>query len=349
MPQSIPLIRAASIAPMRRWLREIGHSPEPFLATAGLSWVPEDDPYLPIPLRGVVALLVEISRRIGPDAPCRMVKGRGGYEIGLIGAAALCGPTVREGFQRLARSMPRHCTHEMFVVLDEGDGLHIRDGWAMDMGDTEVLHFVQQYVAALVDMICSVASGASPSADRVEIVPHPTAGLAHLRPWLGDRVLAAKDRALDVVVSNEVAAKQFTDAVQREALLQSEPDGNRLREVNCLSEDVATLVSSMLPRTTPLLEKVAASAGVSSRTLRRHLQEEGTSFSDIVERTRSQIAVDRMQSEPGTPLGDIAAELGYSDQSTLTRMVKRWTGHTPSEFKKTHRVDDHTGNPIGLP
>lgn len=334
MPQSIPLIRAASIAPMRRWLTDNGHALEPLLATAGLSWVPEDDPYLPIPLRGVVTLLVAISRENGLDAPYRMAKGRGGYEIGLIGAAALCGPTVREGFQRLARTMPLHCTHEMFVVQEEYDGLHIRDGWALDFGDTEVLHFVQQYVAALVDMICSVASRSSLSAGRVEIVPHPSAGLAHLRPWLGEKVHAAKDRALDVVVSNEVAAKQFTDAVQRKALLQVATDVKRLRQGNSLTEDVATLVSSMLPLTPPLLDQVAVAAGVSGRTLRRHLREEGARFADIVERTRARIAVERMQREPETLLGDIAAELGYSDQSTLTRMVKRWTGHTPSQFRK---------------
>lgn len=344
MPQSISLIRAAAIAPMRRWLSENGYPLEPFLEAAGLSWVPEDDPYLPVPLRGVVTFLAEISRGTSLDAPYRMARGRGGYEIGLIGAAALCGPTVREGFQRLARSMPIHCTHEMFVVLEEDDGLHIRDGWALDIGDTEVLHFVQQYVAALVDMICSVAFGASSCMERVEIVPHPEAGLVHLRPWLGEKVQVAKDRALDVVVSEEVAAKQFPDAVQREALLQIAPDESPLRRGNLLSEDVATLVSSMLPWISPTLDLVAASAGVSDRTLRRHLRQEGTSLKEIVERTRLQIAIDRLQQEPETPLGDISAELGYSDQSTLTRLIKRSTGKTPSQIRKNSRASDHTDN-----
>ena len=62
---------------------------------------------------GFFGLLVYITRKMGIVAPQWMASGGGGYEIGLIGATAFSGPTVRKGFQRLARSMPIHCTHEM--------------------------------------------------------------------------------------------------------------------------------------------------------------------------------------------------------------------------------------------
>lgn len=344
MPQSIPLIRAAAIAPMRRWVIQSGHSPEPFLRKAGLAWVPQDDPFLPLPLRGVVQFLVEISRALGPDTPYRMVKGRGGYEIGYIGAAAFCGPTVREGFRRISRSMPVHCTHEVFTVVDEADGLHVRDGWSYVIGDDETLHFVQQYVAALVDMIGSVALGRSPSADRVELIPHPSEGLVHLRPWFGDKVKPANDRALVVVLGNEVAAKLFPEAVQRNALSQFPVDVARLRRGKRLSDDVATLMASMLPLTVPNVDEVAEAASVSGRTLRRLLKEEDESFSSILERTRAQIAVERLQLEPATPIGDIATELGYSDPATLTRLVKRWIGYTPNQLRKVAPVRDFNDN-----
>ena len=334
MSITIPMIRAASISPMRRWLKSQGRAPEPYLSQAGLDWVPNDDPYIAIPLRGVVDFLVAISRDLGPDTPYRLVDGRGGYEIGLIGSSAFCGPTVREGFQRLTHMMPAHCTHEMFVLTETADGLQIRDGWLYKVGDNEILHFVQQYVAALVDMICSVACGASPSVDLVNMVPHPEAGLNHLRPWLGDKVQPAIDRALNIVISDSLARKHFPDGVQKEALASFVPDALPLRQGDLLSDDVSLLVYSMLATTRPTIDQVAAAAGVSRRTLSRKLRNEGESFSSILERTRAQIAIERLRSEPAMSAKDIATELGYPDQATLTRMVKRWTGQTPSSIRK---------------
>jgi AraC-like DNA-binding protein len=318
---------------MRRWLEENGRDPSVFLAKADLDWVPRNDPYLPIPLRRVVQLLVEISREAGADAPHRIVNGRGGHEIGLIGAAAFCGPTVRDGFRKLSQTMPIHCTHEVFTIAELEDGLHIRDGWAYDLGDDETLHLVQQYVASLVDMICSVAHGSIPCVDRVALVPHPEAGLSHLRPWLGEAARPAEDRALDITLLDGVAEAHFPDTVRKAALEDVAHDYGPLPKGRSLSDQVAMLVGSMLSRTTPSVDRIAVAANVSGRTLRRSLQQEGTTFSDVVERTRARIALDRLRSETGTSLKAIASDLGYANQATLSRAVKRWTGHTPRSIR----------------
>ncbi|MFC3615617.1 helix-turn-helix domain-containing protein [Lutimaribacter marinistellae] len=346
MPHSIPLIRAAAITPIRRWVEERGEDVGPFLARADLSWVPADDPALPVPLRSVVRLLVEISRAAGPDTPHRIVNGRGGFEIGLIGRAAFRGPTVRDGFARIARMMPAHCTHEIFTVALSGDGLHIRDGWAYDLGDDEALYLVQQYVASLIDMICSVAHPEAPRAERVEMVPHPEAGLNHLRPWLGDRLQPAPLRALDFLVGSDVAAQRFPKGAQERAREANGETGRRIASGASLADQVSALVAVMLPRTTPHLDRVAAAAGISGRTLRRALRQNGTSFSDVVERTRAQIAVDRVRNDTDVSLGSIAADLGYANQATLSRAVRRWTGQTPRSLRSGLKSRIEPGKPV---
>ena len=81
----------------------------------------------------------------------------------------------------------------------------------------------------------------------------------------------------------------------------------------------------MVPRTKPSVDAVAAAAGMSGRTFKRRLNKEGTSFTDLVGGTRAGIAMARLQ-EPAPPLlRDLAAELGYANQETLTRAVRRWT------------------------
>lgn len=333
MSGSIPLIRSAAIAPMLRWLSERGRDPAPLMVAAGLGWFCEGDPFVPIPLRGAVRLLVEIARLEGPDAPYRIVDGRGGYEIGLIGAAALQGPTVRTGLRRISRTMPDHCTHELFTVSDANGGIRVSDGWAMNLGTDEVVHVVQQYVAGLVDMICGVAGGARPSVSRVSMVPHPEVGLSHLHHWLGDLVCASRDRSLEVMVDKEVADRPIPAHIRIAADISTRLDWPRMKQGTIFSEDVVILIKSMLPRTKPTVDDVAAAAGSSARTVRRRLHEEGQNFSDLVESTRARIAVDRLTGEDPPTLRTLSKELAYANQATLTRAVRRWTGMTPRAIR----------------
>ena len=333
MVASIPMIRAAAIAPMRRWLIENGRDAAAFLSRADLDWVPADEPLLPIPLHCAVDLLVGIARAEGPDAPHRIISGRGGFEIGLIGLEAFRGETVREGLHNVARAMPLHCTHEIFVVADVVDGLHVSDGWITSMKNDEALHLVQQYVAALVQMICSVAAGSHKCLKRVGMVPHPETGLAHLRPWLEDRVFANEARTLDVALDNSVADLPFPASARREADRMAFQVPEVLRQGRTLSADVTALLSAMLPFTRPTIARVAAAASMSARTLRRRLRDEGSSFTTLLERTRADIALSRLEGEDPPLLKDLAAELGYADQATLTRAVRRWTGSTPRDLR----------------
>ncbi|NDR55332.1 helix-turn-helix transcriptional regulator [Aliiruegeria sabulilitoris] len=337
MSRNIPLIRAASLMPMVRWLVERGRDPGPFLERAGIGWVCRDDPLLPIPLSGPVRLLVDIARVEGPDAPYRIAGKRGGFEIGFIGAAALQGPTVRAGFRRLSRQMSAHSTHEVFRVRTDGPGLTVTDGWTVNLGDDETLHFVQQYVAGLVDMICSSATGTAPSVAQIGLVPHPRMGVSHLRAWLGERVCGRDDRLLDISVDKAVADMAMPDEVRKYASEKSRFPARPLTQGDTLADDVAALMSSMLPRTKPTVEAVASIAGMSERTFRRCLHAEGVNFSEIVERTRANSALRRLQAPDQPMLKDLARELGYANQETLTRAVRRWTGNTPSEVRAKSR------------
>ena len=81
------------------------------------------------------------------------------------------------------------------------------------------------------------------------------------------------------------------------------------------------------------LEVVADALHMSPRTLRRKLEQEGTSFSRLTHALRHQLAADWLQE--GRILHDIAAQLGYSDAVNFSHAFKRWTGLTPGEYRKT--------------
>ena len=75
----------------------------------------------------------------------------------------------------------------------------------------------------------------------------------------------------------------------------------------------------------PGIETVAASMCMTSRTLRRKLETEGTSYSQLLDCVRHALALDYL----GTSVlsaADIAAALSFSDTASFRRSFKRWTG-----------------------
>lgn len=87
-----------------------------------------------------------------------------------------------------------------------------------------------------------------------------------------------------------------------------------------------------LPSGEPPQRDIAVKLCLSLRQLQRRLQEEGTSFSLVLEETRRELAQQYLR-QSGLSLGEITYLLGFRDQSNFTRAFKRWSGVTPGDFR----------------
>jgi AraC-like DNA-binding protein len=81
--------------------------------------------------------------------------------------------------------------------------------------------------------------------------------------------------------------------------------------------------------------------GVSERTLQRRLGEHGLSFSAVVESFRHEEAL-RLLNATAHPLAEIAARLGFQEQSSFTRAFRRWTRTTPAAWRSARRKESAT-------
>jgi AraC-like DNA-binding protein len=68
------------------------------------------------------------------------------------------------------------------------------------------------------------------------------------------------------------------------------------------------------------------------RTLRRQLQSEQTSFRELVDELRMQLAIKYLRDTDMTT-EDIALAIGFSDAANFRHAFRRWTQESPSEFK----------------
>lgn len=84
------------------------------------------------------------------------------------------------------------------------------------------------------------------------------------------------------------------------------------------------------------LSEVSQALAMSPRSLRRKLEQEGTSFRTLVEEERRQLALQLLETSD-MKLDEMAIQLGYTDTASFTRAFRRWKGCSPGEHRKQSR------------
>ncbi|AQZ34378.1 AraC family transcriptional regulator [Pseudomonas sp. LPH1] len=92
----------------------------------------------------------------------------------------------------------------------------------------------------------------------------------------------------------------------------------------------------------PRKERVAEKFDMTVRTLQRHLQQAGTSYQQILDELRQELA-EHYLLRSDLAIQDIACYLGFTEARSFHRSFKGWTGQTPGEFRESRRRD----NPLG--
>lgn len=161
---------------------------------------------------------------------------------------------------------------------------------------------------------------------RYERVGSRFVGVAHVVPTALARALLASVHWLapppfpSLVTSSHAEARDWVMSH-----LGREPNGT-------LSE-VREAIGRTLPDTTPTLASIGRSLGMSRRTLQRRLSERGVTFGQILDSVRRDAAL-RAITRPGTSVHEVALSCGFDDVKALRRAFRRWTGRSPSEYRK---------------
>lgn len=139
------------------------------------------------------------------------------------------------------------------------------------------------------------------------------------------------DRA---VVQNAGTLKSFMRRCPMELFMQPNTDFS-------MGSEVYQLLWKHPHGQPPTQDEVAATLHVATRTLIRHLKQEGASFQDIKDRVRRDKAIHYLSAH-GTPLSEIAERLGFSDAAVFTRAFRSWTGLSPAQYRSHYLNGDST-------
>ncbi len=95
---------------------------------------------------------------------------------------------------------------------------------------------------------------------------------------------------------------------------------------------VRSAIGDLLPTGEPTVASVASVLSTSARTLQRQLQEEGTSFREILREVRLGLAVAYLRRGDQT-VTEITRRLGFSETPSFSRAFKQWTGVSPTHYR----------------
>jgi AraC-like DNA-binding protein len=101
--------------------------------------------------------------------------------------------------------------------------------------------------------------------------------------------------------------------------------------------EVAALIQEHLSTGTVSLEEIAKQCQLSDRQLKRLLELQETSFSELIEQERK-ILAQRLLADEKVTIAEVSDACGFAEPSIFNRAFKRWFACTPSQYRKKTKL-----------
>lgn len=312
----------------------IGLDPEVLLRAAGLTAAQVEDPDARLPIAAVSALWAAALKESGdPGLGLRVALAVpfGAYRV--IDFLAASAPTVGEGLVRVARYFPLINSALAWEITDDGSAKRLALTHPTIPG--RLPRPYAEYAVAVTILHCRRASGFDwPLVEVCFAFDAPPSSDAHVRAF---GCPARFGGARSEFVIERSTWDTPSRAPSTELLRTLEDHAARMVESleakSVVQAQVARLIMEELEGGDPSLPKIARRMALSPRTLQRRLELEGSSFGDVLDRTRRELSEAYMK-QRDLALTEIAYLLGFSEQSAFTRAFQRWYGVAPSQYRQ---------------
>jgi AraC-like DNA-binding protein len=314
--------------------RRLGIEPVALLERAGVSAAALDDPDARITAAASDALWQAAYAAAGDPALALHAAEQTPYgAFRVLDYLAASGATIGDGLGRVAAYFP---------LVDRRGALAVEDGGgdrvSVTFRSTEGVPLpqpAQEYtLAILVTRIRHILSpGWRPAEVRLAFPP-PDDVREHTRifgvaPRFGAEVAALALSRADWERPTSASDPGLFAALDDHARRLLERAGSAP-----LVDRIRAAIAADLPGHEPSLAAVAPRLALSPRSVQRRLAEAGTSFARMVDAVREERAKAALRSDE-VSLAEVSWLLGFSEQSAFARAFKRWTGVSPTEWRRT--------------
>ena len=330
----IGLTRVRSMGPIAAAIVRAGGSVRRVFRQAELPIAASDEPDLLIPLRDQLRVLEYASREIGDTAFAGRLSLTGGVEcLGSFGTHVLAAPRLDYAIARCNRHIGSMLqTTTRMEVVREGAAIK----WTYGLTDSVTVGRTGNELLALGYMVDLLRHflGESWTPMRVELSALRAAEVGSIRDLFGCDVIQGPSAAA-VVFGNTClgAPSRWRSRPERGTtpVLSSIAPGAVPQPSELVAVVELLLLLNLLDRQRTQ-QAACRRMRVSVRTLQRRLAEHGVSFERLLANVIVRHAAALLESPRS--ITEISFELGYSDSAHFSRAFARWTGMSPSAWRR---------------
>jgi len=251
------------------------------------------------------------------------------------GLAALSSENFGAAVDQIARYKQLTCPEEILQEKD-GEEWSIQFRWLLaDEVEPPVLN---DCCFAWVLSIARHGTGTRLSPLRVEFA-EPRAHAKTIERHFGCPVVCGASRNAIVFRAADAERPFVTQNAELLAMLapQFEEELKQANSDENFVERVRVAVQRKLTGRRPTIEDIADVLHISSRTLQRRLQDEGSNFQRVLEEARHQLARHYLNNSV-LELNEAAYLLGYEDANSFVRAFRIWEGVPPARWREQQRA-----------
>lgn len=324
-------VRSGALVGAPELVAELGGDSAALARAAGIDAAAFDDPDFPVPAGAVVYFFENAATSCHCD--------NFGLQLALRQDMSLLGPlwelmrsatTVGEMLADLARYFLLHTTGALISVESSRQGLIWNYSLATGSGNDD-RHTMELGIALLVQELRKRCPQWLPAQVSFR---HSAPKDMHLhRKIFGKQLAFNADRNALWIDAGILATPLSSGDIATHQALTSRLGAQRKQLPARLCTQSETVIRSLLPVASCDIAIVAKVLNLSTRSLQRHLTDQHTSFSHMLDAVRADLAMKYLrQSE--LAIADIAEILGFSETSALTRAFRRWYGHSPRHERR---------------
>lgn len=282
---------------------------------------------------GVRQVHRQLHGDIGFETALARAYARGPYLAPILACAAA--PDLKTGLERLARykplvapvTMDMRCEGDVveLAVMSQFTDLKLPQSMAL-FEMLFVIEKAQIFTGRTIDPICLTLPDVA-AAQAVLDISGLSYRCKHGEPSLR---LARADMDLALLSANPVLWATL------EPTLEAELRTKVGRGI--ITERLAAELARALPDGAITADDLACRMGLSKRSLQRKLQSEGTTFQEVLNETRANLAQSYL-SGSGMSVAEISHQLGFRSVSSFFRNFQSWMGMTPRAFRESRQVE----------
>jgi AraC-like DNA-binding protein len=342
--KSLPTASGGIVRLAYRQARNAGVDVNALLKQAGLSVSQGTDEQLRVAARDQISFLNLAADAVKDDfLGIRLAQQAELRSLGLLYYVLASSSTLGEAFLRAARYST--INNESIRIDYRRGRTDVVSYQCVGVSRASDRHQIELFVALTLRM-CRQLTGREVTPNRVRLMHARTQLPSDLKSFFGcpvdfgaqaDEVILAPEVSEMPVVSADPYLNSLLEKYCEEAISGrgTKPSDWRVTVENTMTQ--------LLPHGQATLPEVSRRLAITPRTLGRRLAAEQTSFVDVLEQLRHDLA-NRYLKDPERSISEIAWLLGYQQTSSFDRAFRRWAGVNPGDARARHSTAERRPN-----